>query len=517
MKDRPVETTGANILIVDDVPANLNMLSDALEPAGYNILAAPSGEVALRIARRTLPDLILLDVMMPGLDGYETCRQLKGEPATRDIPVIFITAKDESQSVVAGFQVGGVDYITKPFQPEEVLIRVATHLQIHHLTQELRQKNQELQAEINRRKQAEAAFQTADAQLSVISEREAARWGISGFVGKSPAFVRTLRDLRRAQQFASTSVVITGESGTGKELIARALHYGSARAKGPFIPVNCSAVPGELAESTFFGHVRGAFTGAAADRKGCFEQAHGGTLFLDEIGDLPLPMQAKLLRVLEDSEITPVGGAPPKRVDVRLVAATNSDLQSDIAAGRFRRDLYFRLTRFTIEVPPLRDRREDIPLLVDRFLQQFAEDMGMPKPPLQSEALQILLAHDYPGNVRELKNLIERSLIDSGGGEITREHLHFLRRPPADPAPRPAGLGEGNGQAPPGPVRARLRPDEQRILGYVRQHGVINNTECRDLLGVGMQRACYLLRKLYLAGALHRDRTGRWTQYRLPS
>jgi len=510
---------GAKILITDDIPANLNLLSDALEPAGYNILAAPSGEVALRIAKRMRPDLILLDVIMPGMDGYETCHRLKQDEATREIPVIFITAKDETQSVVEGFRAGGVDYITKPFQAEEVLIRLATHMKIHRLTQELRQKNQELLEEISKRQQVEAALHTADAQLSIISQQEAERWGLGGFVGVSPGFARILQGIRRMQSFSSTTVLITGESGTGKELIARAIHYGSALAKRPFVPVNCSAVPGELAESACFGHVRGAFTGATTDHKGFFEQADKGTLFLDEIGDMPLPLQAKLLRVLEDGVISPVGSTQGKKVEVRVLAGTNAELQSDVEAGKFRQDLYYRLARFTIEVPPLRDRKEDIPLLAEHFLKRFATDMGMTKPKLNGQALQVLQSYDYPGNIRELKNFIERALIESGGGEIGPEHLCFVPWRGQPPARAAEGLGQPSEVSGPESTRPRgaLAPEDQQILNYVKERGSINNTECRELLGIGIQRACYLLRRIHLAGLLERESNGRWSQYRLPA
>ncbi|HTL56212.1 MAG TPA: sigma-54 dependent transcriptional regulator [Candidatus Limnocylindrales bacterium] len=508
---------GARILIADDIPANLNLLSDALEPAGYSILAAPSGEVALKIAKGMRPDLILLDVIMPGMDGYETCHQLKQDEATREIPVIFITAKDETQSVVEGFRAGGVDYITKPFQTDEVLIRLATHMKIHHLTQELRQKNQQLLEEISKRQQVEAALQSVDAQLSIISQQEAERWGLVGFVGVSSGFSKIVRGIRRMQEHL-TNVLITGESGTGKELIARAIHYGSVLAKRPFVPVNCSAVPRELAESVFFGHVRGAFTGATTDHKGFFEQADKGTLFLDEIGDMPQALQAKLLRVLEDEMITPVGSTQSKKVEVRILAGTNAELQSDIEAGKFRQDLYYRLARFTIEVPPLRERKEDIPLLAEHFLERFAADMGMAKPKLSPTALQVLQNYDYPGNIRELRNFIERALIEGGGGEIGPEHLVFIRFrghssvPGGEIAGQPAPVSASE------PTRSRemLLPEEQAILNYVKERGCINNTECRELLGVGMQRACYLLRKIHLTGLLHRESNGRWSQYRLP-
>ncbi|MBI1926441.1 sigma-54-dependent Fis family transcriptional regulator [Candidatus Poribacteria bacterium] len=428
----------AEILIVDDIPENLNILRQALEPEGYEIIAAASGEVALKIAARTQPSLILLDIIMPKMDGFETCRRLKADPSTADIPVIFITAKDETESLVEGFRVGGVDYITKPFENEEVLVRVQTHLKIHQLTQELLHKNRELQQEISRREQAEEARNQANEQLSRMSQREAEHWGIHGFIGKSQTIARILDDVNRLQTTGTVGVLITGESGTGKELIARAIHFGGPRAKRPFIPVNCSAVPKDLAESEFFGHVKGAFTGATAERKegaftgataerkGHFELADGGTLFLDEVGDMPLDLQAKLLRVLEDRCITPIGGTRAKQVNVRVLAATNIDLEVKIAEGTFRRDLYFRLTQFRVVVPPLRQRREDIPLLAEHFLKLFAAEMGMEKPTLSGEALAALKAYHFPGNVRELKHIIEGALIRSGGSEIQPTHLHFL-------------------------------------------------------------------------------------------
>jgi len=340
------------VLIVDDIPDNLKMLWDALEPEGYKILAASNGKEALRIAEGALPDIILLDIMMPEMDGYEVCRQLKQDETTQDIPVIFITAKEEREGVIKGFRVGGVDYIIKPVEKEEVLLRVKTHLQINRLTQTLSEKNsdleqrteeltlanqrlqeanQQLQQEIARRKQAEEDKQKADEQLSVISQQEAQRWGIEGFVGKSKTIGKILADVRSLQSTGTTSVLITGESGTGKELIARAIHFGGIRAKKPFIPLNCSTIPGELAESTLFGHLKGGFTGANTTRKGYFEVASGGTLFLDEIGDMPLQLQPKLLRVIEDGCIMPVGDTREKHVDVRIIAATNQNLTEKIA------------------------------------------------------------------------------------------------------------------------------------------------------------------------------------------
>ncbi|MBI2925268.1 MAG: sigma-54-dependent Fis family transcriptional regulator [Verrucomicrobia bacterium] len=520
-KPSPSPSVGT-VLVVDDIAANRNLLRETLEPVGYEVLLAPDGETALKVAQRARPDVMLLDVMMPGIDGFETCRRLKQAEATRSIPVLFITALSEMKSMVEGFHAGGVDYITKPFQTEEVLIRVKTHLENARLTRLVLEKNQELEAaneqlrrEITRREQAEASLEVADEQLSLISQLEAERWGLDALVGRSPPMAKIVEQVRKLQPLTTTSVLITGESGTGKELVARAIHFGGPRAKAPFLPVNCSAIPADLAESLFFGYVKGAFSGANTDKKGYFDSAHGGTLFLDEIGDMPLALQAKLLRVLETGRILPLGAAQEKPLNVRIIAATNADLQGEIAAGKFRQDLYFRLARFVCDVPPLRERREDIALLADHFLKVLAAEMGLPKPGLSTEALAALEGYDYPGSIRELKNLLERAMIECGGGEIRAGHLYFLSSSPPSTAGAPLvdslAARSTSASAP-----ASALSEEERILAFVRERGRINNTQCRELLGVQIHRAWYLLRKLERAGSLVQDGTRRWAQYRLP-
>jgi DNA-binding NtrC family response regulator len=518
--------TGARILVVDDVAANRDLLCQTLELAGFSISAAPTGEVALELTLLDRPDLVLLDILLPGVDGFEVCRRLKADEATRSVPVLFITAKDETQSLVRAFDVGGVDYITKPFQSEEVLARVKTHLRLSRLTQALADRNNALSAanerlreESHRRREAEHARAAADDQLSVYAHREAQRWGIAGIIGKSATLQRILDDVRRLQSHGASSVLITGESGTGKELIARAIHFGSARAEEPFIPVNCSAIPADLAEATLFGHVRGAFTGAHAEHKGCFDLADGGTLFLDEISEMPLAQQPKLLRVLDDGIILPVGATQGRHVDVRILAASNADFQRLVAAGRFRADVFFRLARFTVEVPPLRARREDIPLLAEHFLRLYAREMSLPHPALSAAAMKRLEGYDFPGNVRELKNIVERALIESGGEEIREEHLHFVRRGPLASEPGVAssqGSPSSVGRAPRGPEGPlpSAAAEESAILDHVRRVGSINNTECRRLLGVDMHHAWYLLHKLHEAGALRQEHDRRWARYR---
>ena len=475
--------TPEKILIIDDNPANIGLLSEALERKGHEILAASDGDSGVRIAGLAKPALILLDVMMPLLDGMATCRKLKMTDAIRDIPVIFITARQDTESVLSGFRSGAVDYIHKPFHLEEVLSRVETHLQIGRLTRELRARNEELEMEIARRCEAEEARRTADERYSRLSADEALRWGISGFVGESRTVRKILEEIKRVYRFANTSVLIQGESGTGKELVSRAIHHGSTRAAAPFIPVNCVAIPAELAESMLFGHARGAFTGATSDRKGWFELANYGTLFLDEIGDMPLPLQGKLLRVLEDGHILAVGSTKPIQVDVRVIAASNADLPAKILDGSFRQDLYFRLARYVVDIPPLRERLDDLSLLVSHFLRLFSNEMGMSPPAVSPEAMALLESYSFPGNVRELKNVIERALIESGGGPIQQRHIHLLEAVPRRQCPVKV---EGSSGAETIPLN--LDAAEQLLIQRALNQAGGNVAEAARLLGVNRSR-----------------------------
>lgn len=508
---------GARILVIDDVAANRKLLCHTLESVGYTISSAPSGEVGLKVALADPPDLILLDVMMPGINGYEICRRLKVQDKLKEIPVIFITANNEITSLVEGFRVGGVDYITKPFQTEEVLTRIANHLRLSQLTEELRAKNRALQEEIRRRQQAEEERDTSEGRLSVMADSDAVRWGLSGFVGRSETFKGILETIRRLHRFSNASVLITGESGTGKELVARAIHHGSANGRGPFIPVNCSAIPTDLAESMFFGHVKGAFTGASSDRQGFFELAKNGTLFLDEVGEMPSLLQVKLLRVLEDGEVQRLGDSKPRKVQTRILAASNVDFQKSIAEGDFRRDLFFRLARFAIDVPPLRERIEDVPLLAHHFLDVFSKEMNLKIPELTDGALDALKSYSFPGNVRELKNIIERAIVESESLPITAKHLHFFftaeearRRTQSDHEEQTSHPLTNDRDR-----TADGAPDVERILGFVRTEGCINNTSCREFLKIDRHRASYLLRKLEREGKLVVIGQGRWAQYRV--
>jgi len=567
MNQDSMTSTKSVILVIYDMPSNRDILFQILEPQGYEILLATGGEIAHKVAAHTQPDLILLDILTPnGIDGFETCRRLKQDESTQDIPVIFVAAGGETPDVVEGLRLGGVDYITRPFEKEEVLVRVETNLKINRLTKQLSEKdtelqeaNEQLRREIAKHEQAEDAHQKAGEQLDIISRQDAFHWGIDGIIGKSKAMAKILDEVRQLQSVDTTSVLITGESGTGKELVARAIHFGGTRKKGPFVPVNCSAIPGELAESTLFGHVRGAFTGATTNHQGCFKLADGGTLFLDEIGTMPLERQPKLLRALEDGCFTPVGSIHKRHVDVRILASTNANLELKIANGTFREDLYFRLARFTLTIPPLRERKEDIPLITEHFLRMFAAEIGR-EATLSQEALSALKAYHFPGNVRELKNIIEHALIRSGGSVIQPKHLHLIDMTETVESPTtptdsrrttsfsfPTELDSQQAETiimngalaqTEGDVEAAARllgvaptqieemiktdtpylpmTDEERILMYVRTRGSITNAECRDLLNVDANRASYLLKKMHRTGLLTRKNAHRWAQYSLP-
>jgi len=481
--------TQERLLLVDDTPANLSVLAATLEPKGFEILAVSDGATALRVAERAHPDLIILDIIMPEMDGFETCRQLKQAEATKDIPVVFITARGETEHIVAGFAAGGVDYVVKPFEAAEVVSRVNTHLRLSRLRRELLEKNRalearttELTAEMEKRRQAESALQQADEKLAVISDLESSRWNLDGLIGGSRQMQKIVEDISRLHHFSNTSVLVTGESGTGKELIARAIHFGGARAKAPFVAVNCAAIPAELAESMLFGHAKGAFTGAVSTRKGFFEMASGGTIFLDEIGDMALPLQAKLLRVLEDSLVTPVGMSEAIKVDVRVIAASNAKLSECIADGAFRQDLYFRLARYTVCAPSLRERPEDVALLAHHFLRIFSAEMGMKAPLLSHDALEALKAYDFPGNVRELRNIIERALIECGETAIQPRHLRFMNRavPAAAASAKRAGAGLG--------LSLNLAEAEDALIQRALKETGGNIADAARLLGVHRTR-----------------------------
>ncbi len=381
------------ILAVDDDPDGLFALTSVLEEAGFEVIGAKSGNEAYSLLESELPDLGLIDVMMPEVDGFGVVRKAKSDPILKYIPLVLLTARASLEDIVHGFEQGADDYIKKPFDRTELLARVNALLRVRKLYREL-----ESQTEYNKS----------------LREEVERRSPIQGAIAKSTK-MREVLDLISKVARSKLPVLVTGESGTGKELIARAVHNSSDRKDKPFIVQNCSTFNENLLESELFGHVRGAYTGAQAAKRGLFEVADGGTFFLDELGEMSPNLQAKLLRVLQDGTFIPVGDTREKKVDVRIVAATNKDLKKLISEGKFRDDLYYRICGVTVQLPPLRERKEDIPALIDHFIKNSAHGKSAKKFP--TEILTALSNYSWPGNIRQLQNEIERLLVLSEGAD----------------------------------------------------------------------------------------------------
>jgi DNA-binding NtrC family response regulator len=382
------------ILLVDDEDANLRLLTQWLVPLGYDIELASNGEEAVRKARAGRPDLIILDIMMPVMDGYEACGILKADPETKNIPIIMVTALHDRESRLKSLSVSANDFLSKPVDQTELTVRVKNLLMIK-------------------------AYEDF-----MLNHNLPERFSFQSIITTSPVMKKALKLAVRVTASPQTTVIIYGESGCGKEVLSRAIHFAGGGMLGGFVAVNCAAIPEALLESELFGHVRGAFTGADREREGKFSQARRGTLLLDEIGDMPLGLQAKLLRVLEGRTFEKVGSNEPIPVDCRVIVATNRNLPEMIAAGRFREDLFHRINVYPITIPPLRERPEDIPLLVDHFLGTFRKHQGKQLPGISQQALDELLAYRWPGNVRELRNCLERATIVCDG-LIQPEHLYI--------------------------------------------------------------------------------------------
>jgi len=391
------------ILIVDDDHALRESLEMVLASEGYAVITARGGEEALELLLANPVDLVLCDLRMPGLDGFDLlpqiARQLPG------VPIVIMSAYGTEDLAVEAMQRGAYDYLSKPFQPSEVLLTLRKARE----RERLRKANERLQREVQR----------------AVGDRP--------IVAASKPMIELLELLERTAAFKTTCVLF-GESGTGKEVLARAIHAQSPRRNEPFVAVNCGAIPDALLESELFGHAKGAFTGAARARRGLFLEANRGTLFLDEIGEVPLALQVKLLRVLQEEEVRPVGEEKAQKVDVRVIAATARDLVAEVKAGRFREDLFYRLDVMRLEVPALRDRREDISLLADHFLAHFRDTLGKSVRGISDEALERLLRYAWPGNVRELENVIERAVILADGDRITPSELPESVREPSNAA-----------------------------------------------------------------------------------
>ena len=382
----------ASVLVVDDDHEMAAVVCDVLRERGYEAASASTGAEALAMVRRECPDVLISDLRMSGLSGHQL--QLELKRLAPNLPVIIITAFGSIQTAVESMKLGAFDYITKPFSNDELLLVVSRALETRSLRQEVRRLRGEL----------------------------ARSYGLPNVIATNPRMVALLETLKQIAD-SPASVLLTGESGTGKDLLARVLHFESSRRDGPFVPINCAALPEALIESELFGHVRGAFTDARESRTGLFAAARSGTLFLDEIGEMPMALQAKLLRVIEDKKVRRIGANEEIPVDIRVVAATNANLERLLEEGRFRSDLYYRLGAVTLGVPPLRDRHEDLRLLLKHFLSRASAEAGKTPPEVEPEAAACLMRYRWPGNVRELHNVIQAAVLLCGEGKLRVKDL----------------------------------------------------------------------------------------------
>jgi two-component system, NtrC family, response regulator AtoC len=441
------------ILIVDDEEIVRESLSAWLEKDGYTLATVPDGETALDRIRKERWSILLVDLKMPGIDGLHVLEEAKR--VQPDVAAVIMTAYATVDTAVAAMKIGAYDYLVKPFDPEELSLMIQKIVSQQALVRE-------------------------NVLLRKVLKRE---YHFRDLISKSPA-MQAVFDLARTAAKSNSTILVLGESGTGKELLARAIHAESLRSQGPFVAMSCAALTETLLESELFGHEKGAFTGAAVRRKGKFEMADGGTLFLDEIGDVTAKLQLDLLRVLEDRRFFRVGGNDSIHVDVRIVAATNRDLPKAVADGTFREDLFYRLNVIPVHLPPLRDRLEDMPLLVEHFLEQLGAEMNRRVDEVSTDAMGILMSHTWPGNVRELRNILERAIVVATGHVIQASDLG-LRRPPC----------VENGGA--GPM-ASLEDVERHHIGRVLQDSGGNISQAARTLGIDRATLYNKLRKYNL-------------------
>jgi two-component system response regulator PilR (NtrC family) len=460
----------ARILVVDDERSMREFLEILLRKEGYDVATAADVDAGLLALESDDYDLVISDIQMPGRSGLDLLKAIRH--ANGDALVVMITAFATTETAIAAMKEGAYDYVTKPFKVDEIKLVVQKALEKKALSSE----NARLRSELRTERRERQLVGTSGPMQQVYE-----------MVGRIAA--------------TKTNVLIVGESGTGKELVARAIHTESDRNEAPFIALNCAAIPENLLESELFGHVKGAFTGAVGNKPGLFEAADGGTLFLDEVGELSLPLQVKLLRAIQEKTIRRVGGNSDRRVDVRIVAATNRRLEDEVAAGRFREDLYYRLNVIQLQLPPLRDRMEDLPLLVHHFVEKFARELAKPVRGVSDEAMERLRAHAWPGNVRELENGIERAVALSRGDWIEAESL-------------PPSLGTASGEKvaaaqplPPGGVDLEnLVADYERglLLHALERAGGVKK-RAAQFLGISFRSFRYRLEKLGLDDDPGRD------------
>jgi len=459
MSQQPKTERGQRIVVVDDEAQMGELLTEVLADAGYVAESYTDPATALDAIIESPPALVITDFKMGELDGMTLLQRVRAVHA--NVPVILITAFGSIDLAIEATRKGAYHFITKPFRLKEVMLvveRALAHREIQH-------ENERLRREVERRYQ------------------------FSGIIGKSPAMQQLFNLIERVAG-ANSSVLVLGESGTGKELVAKAIHYNSARKKQPFVAINCSALPEGLLESELFGHVRGAFTGAHANKTGLFQEATRGTLFLDEIGDMPLGLQAKLLRALQEKQIRPVGGNREIRVTTRIVAATNKDLRHEVREGRFREDLFYRLSVIPVRLPALRDRIEDIPLLVTYFLKEMAREHGTGHKEVNAEAMKALMRYRWEGNVRELENIIERAHVLCGSQTIgvadVAEELKM----------RQVGDGGQDPSTPPWDDLPTLQELERRYIVRVLRITGANKEKAASILGID-RRTLYRWRRRY--------------------
>jgi two-component system, NtrC family, nitrogen regulation response regulator NtrX len=443
---------GEHIVIVDDEAAIQATLRGVLEDEGYRVTTVGSGGDAVALVSDEAPDLVFLDIWMPGMDGLETLEAMRR--VRPEVAVVMISGHGTIETAVKATRLGAYDFLEKPLSIEKTLLTIGHVLERGRLERE----NATLRATIEDRTQ-------------IIGDSEP---------------MRALREQIAMAAPTNGRVLIHGENGSGKELVARAIHGQSARAGGPFVEVNCAAIPEELIESELFGHERGAFTGALARRRGRFEVASGGTLFLDEIGDMSLKTQAKVLRALEEQAFERVGGKDTVKVDVRVIAASNHDLPALIREGRFREDLYYRLSVIPITVPPLRTRREDIPAIVDHFLALFCAENGKPRKTLSGDALAWFLGYDWPGNVRELRNMVERLVIMSPRGVIGPDDVPAPLRPPEVAEVRERSLRDARDQFERAYILNELRRNEWNMTRTAERLGIERSHLYRKIKAYGI-------------------------------
>ena len=485
----------ARVLIVDDEKNYLLILEEILSEEGHDIITADSAVKGVELLAAHELDVVITDMKMPGMDGMAFLEKIHANNS--DLPVIMMTAFGSVERAVEAMRKGAFDYILKPFKNEELKITIKKAVDHHDLVRQNRYLIQTLQD----------------------------RYQFGNIIGKSAPMQRIYQLIEKVAP-ARATVLITGESGTGKELIAKAIHFNSPRKEMPFISVNCGALPENLLESELFGHEKGSFTGAVSQRKGRFELADTGTLFLDEISEMSTPLQVKLLRVLQELEFERVGGSRTVKVDVRVVTASNRTLKDEVAAGRFRADLFYRLNVVHVELPPLRQRKDDIPLLVSHFLAKFAGQTGLPALTISAGALRFLFDYAWPGNVRELENVMERSVILCNGKEITENDLPaeireygFETEPMGGTtAAEEEELGHSDDRLffpDPGERNQEtgLRPRQTNALDFIKKHGFITNKYYSRLNTVSERQALRELNEMVEAGLLSRVGKGRGSRY----